>query len=127
MLAHPEYCFCIACVPRRALIHSEEAPWVLVVLVGHEDTNSLVIRLLVAAYVLLPHNAQKQWASVVHDRYVGHLPVSVEPLKIVDYIKEERVIRYAAHGIVRYASGDCLTQPRRVGEQRVQAPVAALF
>ena len=83
VLAHPEDGLGVVAVPRVAPVDAKEAPGLVAVLIGHQDAHA---RLLGsdARQVLLPDDAEKQRAGVVHDGHVGDLPVAVVTLQVVD-------------------------------------------
>lgn len=104
----------------------EETPGELVILVLHQDAHSARFCGL-GLHVLLPDDRQEEWPSRVHDGDVGKQPAAVVLLEKLDCAQEERMLRHGAHRVVGYTGGNRTAHPRGIGEERVQATVAALL
>jgi hypothetical protein len=131
MLAHPKDCFGVAGMPRRALVHGKEAPWVFVIpdgtvslvdvewklraclLFGHKDPHSALLG-RAPANILLPDDAQKERAGAVHDSDVGNAPITIVLLEALDDAQEEGMLGHRAHSVVRDARGDGSADPGTV-------------
>lgn len=128
VLAHPEDQLGVLAVPTIALERVEETPWVLGVLVGHENADAARPGLLVEVAVLvdpvLPDHGEEQGPRRRHDGDVGQEPGAVGALQGLDDAEEEGVLRDRSHGVVADARGHCAAQPGGVRQQRVQASLA---
>ena len=118
----------------------------LVVLVRHEDADAagpvgavvpagivdvvvvlvLGLRAGVLAEPLLPDHGQEEWAGGGHDRDVGKDPFPICGGEGLDDPEEERMLGGGAHDVVADAGGDGTAEPGRVGEQGVEAALAAV-
>ena len=103
----------------------EETPFVVVVLIGEEDAESVVAN-GVAVAVVSPNYAQEEGARRGHDGNVWHDPPAVVILKRVDGLEEEWVAGDRAHGVVGDTCGCRAADPCWVGEERVEAAIASL-
>lgn len=125
MKTYPENQLSILAMPAVTDMVGEETPRVAVVLVLHENTDSVSLAGLVE-HVFLPQDRQKQRTCRVHDCDVGKQPAAVVGLQEFDNTEEEGVLRNRSHRIVGDTSRSGTTNPRRVSEKRIQAAVAAL-
>ena len=103
----------------------EETPFVMVVLIGKEDADSVVAN-GVAVVVVSPDYTQEEGACRSHDSDVWHDPPAVVVWKRVDGLEEERVAGNRAHSVVGDACGCRAADPCWVGEERVEAAIASL-
>lgn len=71
----------------------EEAPGVLVVLVGHQDSHAGRLARLVE-HIFLPYHGQEQRARRIHDGDVRQQPAAVVGLQQLDDSEEERMLRH---------------------------------
>ena len=78
-------------------------------------------------HILLPHDAQEQRASRVHDGDIRGVPVAVVRLEGLDDTQEERMVGHGAHNVVGDPSGGCEAKEGGEGEQGVERADAALF
>lgn len=115
----------ILSVPAVTRVVGEEAPCELVVLVLHQNAHTASLTGSVQ-HVFLPDDRQKQRPGRIHDRDVREQPAAVILLQQLDHTEKERVLGNGAHGIIGNSSGDGAAHPGGVGEQGVQATVAAL-
>jgi hypothetical protein len=125
VLTHPEDQFHIVAVPAVAKMMGEETPFMVVVLVGEEDADSVVAN-GVAVIIVSPNYAKEERARGGHDGDVWHDPPTVVIWKRVDGLEEEWVAGDRAHGVVGNTSGCRTADPCWVGEERVEAAIASL-
>lgn len=129
VVAHPEDEPRVAAVPRVALVFLEEGPRVLAVLVRHEDADAagpVGAFIGVVGHPVLPEHGEEERAGRGHNGDVGQDPAVVVALELGDDVEEEGVLGHGAHGIVGDAGGDGAAQPCFVGEERVEAALAAV-
>ena len=125
VLRHPEDEPDVVAVPAIAKVVREEAPRVVVVLVGEEDANSIIAH-GVSVVVVSPDHAQEEGSSGGHDGNVRQNPSSVVVWKGIDGLQEEGVARDGTHGIVGNTCGGGAADPSWIGQKRVEAAVASL-
>lgn len=125
VITYPENQMSILAVPAVSPVVGEEAPRELVVFILHENTDASSLARLVA-HVFLPDDGQEQRAGGIHDGDIREEPVTVVLLQQLDDTQEERVLGHRAHGVVGNTCGCCAAHPRGVGEERIQAAIAAL-
>ena len=81
MLTHPEDETGIIPMPATSDKGVEEAPWMLVVVVIHQDADAsaccIVANILAGGHVLLPKHGEEERAGGIHDGYVRKAPVAV--------------------------------------------------
>lgn len=112
-------------MPAVTPVVGEKAPRELVILVLHEDAHASRLARPVA-HILLPDDGQEQRTRGVHDCDIRQQPVAIILLKQLNRSQEEWVLRHGAHGIVRDTGGRRATNPRGIGQKRIQATVATL-
>ena len=93
---------------------------------AHPAAVRAVARVQPRGHVFLPQHGQEQRARAVHDGDVGQAPVAVVALQVGQHELEEGVVRRGAHGVVGDSGGVGAVQPAGVGEEGVEAAVAAL-
>jgi hypothetical protein len=125
VLRHPEDELDVIVVPAVSEMVGEEAPRVIVVLVGEEDANT-VGSFGAAVVVVSPDDAQEERAGGGHDGDVWQHPFAVVVGEGVNGLEEERVAGDRAHSIVGDARGRRATNPGWVGEEWVEAAIASL-
>ena len=114
-------------MPTTPLIPHEKAPSMLTVVLGHQHPEPTQrIDVLPRTHVLLPHDGEEQGPRGRHDGDVGQEPGAVVGLQGGGDVQEEGVVGHAAHGVVGDAGGDGTPRPGGVGEEGVQAALAAL-
>jgi hypothetical protein len=79
---------------------AEEAPGVLIILIGHQYPDSRGLGTGTIEHILLPDDRQEQGASAVHDGDVGQYPAPIVCLKRFYDSKEEGMLRDCSHCIV---------------------------
>jgi hypothetical protein len=121
----PENDLDVGSVPTASDVVGEEAPRVVVVLVGKENAHT-VVTLGARIVVVAPDDAEIQRTGGSHDCNVGQGPPTVVVGQGIDGLQEERMAGYRTHGVVGDTSGQCTAHPGRVGEKRVKAAVASL-
>jgi hypothetical protein len=122
---HPENDLDIGPVPAIADMVGEEAPRVVVVLIGEENAHAIVAR-RARVVVVSPYDAKIERASGCHYGNVWERPSAVVISERVDGLEEEGMTGYSAHGIVGDTSGERAAHPGGVGEERIEAAIASL-
>jgi hypothetical protein len=121
----PEDNLDISSMPTASDVVGEEAPGVVVVLVGEQNTHA-VVALWACIVVVAPDDAEVQGTGGSHDCDVGQGPSAVVVGEGVNGLQEERMAGYRTHGVVGDTGGQCTAHPGGVGEKRVKAAVASL-
>ena len=129
MLAHPKDQLHIRSMPTIPQVMTEEAPTILVVFVWEEDPDSFLVGGFKGQFVVVvsPDYAEEERAGTAHYGDVGEKPGTVVAREGVDDFEEEWVVRDGAHYIVGDAGGDCAADPSAVGEEGIEATLAALL
>lgn len=125
VFCHPKDDFDVGPVPAIAQVVREEAPGVVVVLVGEEDAHTVLVEGR-SGGVVSPDDAEEERAGRGHDGDVGQWPAAVVVGQRVDGLEKEGVTGDGAHGIVGDACGDGAANPSWVGKEGVEAAVASL-
>ena len=125
MSCHPEDNLDIGLVPAVSEMVGEEAPRVVVVLVGKENAHAVLL-CGSSRVVMSPDDAEKERACRSHDRDIWERPAAVVVCQRVDGLEEEWVAGNRAHGVVGDTSGQSATDPGRVGKEGVEAAIASL-
>jgi hypothetical protein len=123
--AQPEDKLDVVAVPAVAQVVGEEAPRVVVVLVGEEDAQT-VHSLRVGVGVVTPDQTEVQRPGRRHDGDVREHPSTVVVGQRVDCLEEEGVARNGAHGIIGDASRHGAAHPGGVGQERIETAIASL-
>lgn len=125
VFCHPKDDFDVRLVPAVAEVVGEEAPGVVVVFVGKEDADTILVEGHCGG-VVSPDDAEKKRAGRGHDGDVGQWPAAVVVGQRVNSLEEEGVARDSAHGIVGDTGGERSADPGWVDEEGVEAAVASL-
>ena len=125
MVAQPEDDLDVGPVPAVAQVVGEEAPCVVVVLIGEEDTQA-VGAFGALVHVVAPDETEEERTGRGHDCDVWQGPTAVVVGQRIDGLEEEWVAGYCAHDIIRDTGGKGAANPSWVGEKRVEAAVATL-
>jgi hypothetical protein len=125
MFGEPEDNFDVGPVPAVSDMVREEAPRMIVVLLGEQDAQTVVAD-GTGVVVVSPHEAEEERSGRGHHGDVRQGPPAVVVGQRVDRLQEEGVARDSAHCVVGNAGGDGAADPGRVSEKRVKAAVASL-
>lgn len=114
-------------MPAVPTVVCEEAPRVVIVLVWKQHPYTMVARRRRArAVIVAPDDTQEERARRAHDGDVGEQPAAVVVREGVDDLEEEGVARNSAHRVIGDTGRGRAAHPGGVGEEGVEAPVAAL-
>lgn len=125
VVTQPENDFYISPVPTVAKVVGEEAPRVVVVLVGEKNAEP-IITLGALVHVVAPDKTEVQRTGRCHNCNIWERPTAIIVGERVNCLEEKWVAGDCAHNIVGDARRDCAANPGRVGEKRVEATVASL-
>jgi len=115
MLAHPENNRHIAPMPRPALVIIEKPIRVLIVRFAGQHPDPLRRRpRRLRRDILLPHDAQEQRPSGVHDGHIRQPPIAIIRLEVRDYVFVKRMSGRRAQRIVANARRRRATCPGRI-------------
>jgi hypothetical protein len=87
-------------MPRAAHVVGEEAPAVLAVLIGKEDSDSILLRQGRAAIVVSPYYTEEERTGRSHHGNIWQDPTAVIARKRINDFEEERMVRDGAHYVV---------------------------
>lgn len=130
MIAHPEDEPRIIPMPTTPHERVKKTPWLLVVILSQKDSHSSPVdtipNVLARRHVFFPENGQEERTGCVHDCDVWKTPVTIVVLELGNHVYEKGMIWGGPHGVVRDAGGISTVEPGRVGEEGVDAAIAAL-
>jgi hypothetical protein len=112
-------------VPAIAHVMCEEAPGVVIVLVGEDDAHAVII-LGTRIGVVSPDEAEIEGASGGHDGDVWQGPAAVVVGERFDRLQEKGMAGDGAHDIIGDSRGQSAADPGGVGEKGVEAAVASV-
>lgn len=115
MLCHPEDELDIVVVPAVSEVVGEEAPGVVVVLVGEEDPYAFSAN-GVCVVVVAPNDAQEQGPGGGHDGDIRENPPSIVVREGINGLEEEGMTGHRAHGVIGDTGGIGATDPGWVCE-----------